>query len=239
LAVSGLGIGVSVAGFALMLKRLKGIEVHLGTLEAKIDRITMDRRSDELRTIFADVETQLGNIDTLSGRANKVGTAEAAEQVLATAAGRLELQFQQKSASVQAGPTTAADLDMLWSLAAAIRLCHEAGSRALYSIDELEAARRLAELRAQRFLNLSQSLSPDALARLCAQSTQDSLSYAEARRLALPQAEVLMQGLRDSVTSISAQAELAQSLIAQQISGPAYLADVADERDVPLLVLPG
>jgi len=237
LAVSGLGLGVSVAGFAVMLKRLKGIEAHLGTIESKVDRITIDRRSDDLRMIFADVGTQLDAVDTLSARSNKVSSAEAAEHALATSAGRLEAYFQQKSDAMQLGPMTSADLDMLWSLAAAIRVCHEAGLRALYSIDELEAARQLAERRAQRFLNLSQTLTPDSLARLCAQSAQDSASYTEARRLALPQAEVLVQGLRDSVASISSQGELARTLISRGIPGPTYLRSVEDEEVAPLLAL--
>ena len=237
LAVSGLGLGVSVAGFAMMLKRLKGIEAHLGTIESKIDGVTTDRRSDDIRMIFADVGTQLDTVDTLSARSNKVSSGEAAEHALATSAGRLEVHFQQKSEAMQMGPITSADMDMLWSLAAAIRLCHEAGLRALYSIDELEAAKQLAERRAQRFLNLSQALSPDALSRLCGQSAHDSESFAEARRLALPQAEVLVQGLRDSVAAISSQSELAQYLITNQTSGSAYLNAIAAETDEPLLIM--
>lgn len=238
LAVSGLGLGVSVAGFAIMLKRLKGIEAQLGTIEAKMDRVTTDRRSDDIRMIFADVGTQLDIVDTLSARSNRVSSGEAAEHALATSSGRLEAHFQQKSEAMQVGPMTSADMEMLWSLAAAIRLCHEAGFRALYSIDELGAAKQLAERRAQRFLNLSQTLTPDALARLCAQSSLDFATYTEARQLALPQAEVLVQGLRDSVASISSQSELAQNLITNQISGPAYLREIADDTDEPLLILP-
>lgn len=238
LAVSGLGLGVSVVGFALILKRLNSIQSHLGTIEAKIANVTSDRRSDDVRMIFADVRNQLDTVDTLSARSNKVSSAEAAEQALATSAVRLEAHFQQKSDTMQMGAITSADMDLLWSLAAAIRLCHEAGLRALYTINELEAAKQLAERRAQRFLDLSQTLSPDALARLCGQSAQDSISYTEARRLALPQAEVLVQGLRDSVAAISSQSELAQNLIENQISGPAYLEEITGEKDAPLLILP-
>ena len=54
LAVAGLGLGVSVVGFSIMLKRLKGIEAHLGTIEAKIANVTSDRRADDVRMIFAD-----------------------------------------------------------------------------------------------------------------------------------------------------------------------------------------
>ena len=51
-------------------------------------------------------------------------------------------------------------------------------------------------------------------------------------------AEVLVQGLRDSVAAISSQSELAQNLIKNQISGPAYLKDLESEKEEPLLILP-
>ena len=44
-----------------------------------------------------------------------------------------------------------------------------------------------------------------------------------------------LQGLRDSIASIRSQSKLAQNLIANQISGPAYLEEIADEMDEPLL----
>ncbi len=238
LAVSGLGIGVSAVGFAMMLKRLDAIKTHLQKMEAKIEAVTTDRRSDDLRMIFADVRTQLETVATLGARSNKVHISESVEQALAKSAGRLESVFEQKSQTMQNVSITTSDLDMLWSLAAAIRLCHEAGSRALYGIDELEAAKQLAERRAERFLDITQNFTPDSLARLCGQSAKDSRAYAEARRLALPQAEVLVQGLRESVASISSQSELAHHLIENQISGPAYLEEVAAEKDAPLLMLP-
>lgn len=238
LAVSGLGLGISVAGFAAVLARLKGIERHLTSIDAKIEKVTKDRRSDDLRMIFADVGTQLGTVDTLPARSNKVHAAEAAEQALATSAGRLEVHFQQHSETMQSGRLTTADLEMLWSLAAAIRICHEAGLRALFSIDELEAAGRLAERRATASLQLGQALSPDTLARLCAQGEADPLKYVGLRRSALPQAEALVKGMRDTVASIGSQAELARHLLANQIPGPVYLAETAGERETPLLLLP-
>lgn len=237
LAVSGLGLGISAAGFAVMLTRLKGIESHLGSIEAKIDRITSDRRSDELRMTLADLATQLDAVDTLSARTNKVSTAEAAERGLATSAGRLEAHFQHRSEAAQAGHISLEDLDLLWSLAAAIRLCHEAGLRALFSIDELQAARDLAARRAGRFLTMSQPLSPDALARLYAHGARSADALVEARRVALPQAEALVAGLRDTVASVASQAELADILLQRQISGPAYFRSLEAEKEQPILAL--
>lgn len=238
LAVSGLGLGVSVAGFAVVLNRLKGIEAHLSSMEAKIEKVTKDRRSDDLRMIFADVRTQLVTVDTLSARSSKVHAAEAAERALATSAGRLEVHFQQHSETMQSGKLTTADLEMLWAIAAAIRICHEAGLRALFGINELDAASQLADRRAAGTLDLAQPLSPDALARLCAQGESDPQRFSEVRRASMPQAEALTTGLRDTVAVVASQAELARHLVANGISGPTYLAETAGETSSALLMLP-
>ncbi len=238
LAVSGLSLGVSTAGFAVMLHRLSGIEKHLGTIEAKIDRVTQDRRADDVRIILADVRTQLNAVEVLSARSNKVTSAEAAEQAIATSAGRLEAHFERNTEDMQNSTFTVADMDLLWTLAAAIRVCHDARQRVLYTIDELSAARISAERGAQRLLELSQTLSPDAMARLCALREPDVTTYSAARQRALPQAEALLRGLRDSVVAVGCQSDLANELVERRISGPAYLADIAEDNAAPLVMLP-
>jgi hypothetical protein len=238
LAVAGVGLGVSVVGFAMVLKRLKGIENHLTAIEGKIDQITKDRRSDDLRMIFSDIAARLSTIETLAARSNKTNVAETAEQELAKSAGRLEVHFQRQAERIHDGTLKPEEIEVLWSLAAAIRLCHEAGLRALFSIDELDAARHLAERRAASYMSLSQGLSPDAIARVLAHGSADYNAYAEARAAALPKVEVFVNGMRDSVTAIATQAELASHLISMGASGPAYLAELEDEKTQPLLLLP-
>jgi hypothetical protein len=237
LAVSGLGLGVSVVGFAVMHQRLNGIATHMKTLDGKIEKITADRRSDHLRGIFADVASELDTVETLSTRVNRTNAAEAAQRGLARSAGRLEDVFRQQADKVQTAATTA-DLEMLWSLAAAIRLCHEAEMQALFTVDELATAQELSARQASRFFDLSQPLSPDALARLCASGATSAEEATAARRAALPQAEHLVRGLRDSVASIGSQSALAAQLLAKGITGPQYLDEVAEEKTEPLLYLP-
>lgn len=238
LAVSGLGLGVSVVGFAVMHQRLNGIATHMKTLDSKIEKITADRRSDDLRGIFADIASELDTVETLSTRVNKTNAAEAAQRGLAQSAGRLEDQFRRQADKVQTAAATTSDLEMLWSLAAAIRLCHEAGLQALFTVNELATAQELSARQASRFFDLSQPLSPDALARLCASGAKSAEEATAARRAALPQAEHLVRGLRDSVASIGSQSELAAQLLAKGITGPQYLGEVAEEKSEPLLYLP-
>lgn len=238
LAVSGVGLGVSIAGIALVIKRLNAIQEQLSVLEERIGAVTADRRSDDLRGLFADITSALDNVDTLTHRRHQTATAEAAQRQLANCPRRLEVHFQTNADRLDKGRVTAADLDILWSIAAAIRLCHEAGSRALFQIDELAAAAALTERQAQRFLDLSRPLSVDGPGRRMAAESVTATEFSAARQKAVPAAITLVQGLRESVAAIISQSALATDLAARQISGAAYLESVQQMNDVPLVYMP-
>lgn len=238
LAVSGVGLGVAAIGFAVMIKRLNAISGHLNTLESKIDLITRERRSDELRAIFTDISSTLNTVDTLQTRKSPQAAGERAQEALAGHAGRLEEVFKDHSNLSKAQSLADGDLDLLWSLAAAIRVCHEAGIRALFTIDELATAQALAKSQAERLLQLSQTLSPDALARLAAHTATDPIEAAERRKAILPKAQTLVSGLRATVASVASQSALSGSLLAKNTSGRAYLDAVEAEEEEPLLFLP-
>jgi len=236
LAVSGLGLGVSVAGFALMLKRLKAIEAHLHELGGRIERVTSDRRSDDLETIFADIATDLETIDTLYARRSAQQVAEAAQVSLFRSASRLRPHFKRVAAKDE--DLTHEDLDLLWSLASAIRLCSDAGFKALLHIDELAVAADIARKEAERFAELSDPLAPDRLARLCSKSADGFNQMTELRTVALGKARILTNGLRDSAIQTASHMSLANTLIERGISGQKYLEEAEQEQGRPLLMLP-
>ncbi|TNC62126.1 hypothetical protein [Rubellimicrobium roseum] len=238
LAVSGVGLGVAVGGFALMLRRLKAIGDHVENLGDRIDLVTKLRREDELKGVFADIGSDLETVDSLASRRDPQRVAENAQVSLACHAGRLEAQFASEADLTNRIALSEADLELLLSLAAAIRFCHEAGSRALFVIDEVAAAERLAERQARRFLELSLPLSPDALARLAARTATDPDEAARLRRAALPKTQTLVTGLRETVASVASLADLGSTLIRRGIVGPAYLAAVEAEKTEVLLFLP-
>jgi hypothetical protein len=238
LAVSGVGLGVSVAGFAMVMKRLNAIEEHLTRLDQRIEAVTAERRSDDLRRLFGDITTALDDVETLSLRRRRTATAEASQRQLAICAGQLEVHFRGQADRFSKGRVNEADLDALWSVAAAIRLCHEAGSRALFQINELSTASSLASRQAQRFLELSRPLSPDGLTRRIAAECKTANEFASVRRAANPAATTLVRGLRESVAAIISQSALAADLSARNISGADYLASVEQMTDVPLVYLP-
>ncbi|MEO6299027.1 MAG: hypothetical protein ABIV25_11505 [Paracoccaceae bacterium] len=235
LAVSGLGLGVSAVGFAVMQKRLNGIESSITALAAQIDRVTNDRRGDEITVILANIQAELDTVDTLSSRNDPTRVAEDAQRGLAKYATSLETHFSRVADTE--GRMTLPDLELLWSLAAAIRLCSDAGIKSLYYINELATAAEIAKKQASSFEQISANLSPDRLARLTASSAKTADEMFAIRRASLPLATTLVNGLRSSAIGIWSQSALSAALLKRGASGRAYLAEIEAEKDLPLLLL--
>ena len=238
IAVSGIGLGVAAVGFGVMLSKLRRIESHLGSIEQMIDRVTADRRSDEIRSIFADIEVHLDSVDTLGARNRQQGAAERAEDGLARAVNQLLRRFAQQHEAMKQRPLEVAELHVLMSLGATIRLCHGARIRAMFAIDELEAASMEALKSAERLLEAVRPVSSDALARLCASKVADAKEFDEKRSAAFPAARALVRMMHDCVLAVGSQSEMAKVLKQMGISGPAHLDAVKDAGKEPLLFLP-
>jgi hypothetical protein len=239
LAVSGLGLGVSVVGFAVVHHRLKGIEQHLQGMSEAVARATSDRRHDDLKKTFIDIRTQVDVIQTLEERRDQAVPGHAAQQRLADLAGHVESHMTTHMDNLLTRRLTKEDLEILWSLAAAIRLCHDMGARALYMLDDLGGAAGLTGRQANHFINLIEHLSPpDALARLAMTGVSDRDEAKEVRAQILPIAQELRNGMHATAAGIASQSSLSRQLLDQGIPGPDYLAEVEAEKEQPLLYLP-
>lgn len=232
LALSGLNLGVSVAGFALMEKRLRGMQKQLDKIEDAIGKITADRREDEIRITLADIHADLRNLDSLHTRESPGGAAEALQIALDRHAGRLETHFRREADTADRNSMTLDHLERVWTLAAAIRLCHEASLQALFIGNNLATAESNGFSLAESHIAQFEMVSPDALARLVAR--HDPASYATA----LDQAHLLSDGLRGGVESLVGQVSIARTLAATGTSGLAYLREAREEKARELLFLP-
>ncbi len=238
LAVSGLGLGVSIAGFAMVAKRLNGIECQLVDLSAKVDLITQDRRLDEIKRTFVDIRTEIDAVETLESRRDKAMPGHAAQQRLALLAGHLEVQMKTHLEGLSKKGLVREDLELLWSLMAAMRLCHEMGVRALYTMDDLGGAAALSERQAKHSIHLLESfLTPDAMARLAAFDVKDRHEAEQVRQEILPLAQGLRDGLHQSISGLSSLSTLSGALHSRGASGPDFLKEVIGQEDEPLLYL--
>ena len=236
LVLSGLNLGVSVAGFEMMRRKLNQISDQMNVIEQKIDQVTEDRRDDDLRNILTDIKTYLQQVDALSARSKKVNVAENVEHELERSAGRLKQHFNTRLTAMQKKRVTTDDFEMLWTILGAIKLCHDACLRALFTIDEVEAVKELCHRHSRMGLEIGAGLSSDTLATLNTQWVDNFDDYVEERSILLPYARALVDGVRGNVSAISAQSELTQHLIDHQVSGADYLNEIANENTAPLLI---
>jgi len=219
-ALAGLNLGVSIATFEMMRRKLNLISEHLKIIEQKIDRITEDRRGDEISDIFATIEHHLENLKTITVRKNKIHTAHQIENTLGESAKLLGRRFNDQLGSIEKGMISKKEIELLWIILNAIMVCYDSRLRALFTIDELPAAKELADQRSQSYAELCQIISADTLAR---------------DELLLP-AETFVKALRESALMFSGRSELIGHLIECNIAGPDYLNEIANENTAPLLI---
>ena len=237
LALSGLGLGVSIAGFAATLARLKAIEARLEAISAAIDQVTKDRREDELKAVFADIAGDLENVGTLSDRRDPQRVAEQLQLSLSRSSRKIEQHFLREADLSGRTSLPIEQLDRLWTLAAAIRLCQEASIQALFAADELEVAQRMGQVELERQIALLQVLSPDILSRLVSRNEADIEAARSLRQTALGQARALADGIKGGVLAIAGQISIARTLREDGMAGIDYIRRIASEPNAPLVCL--
>lgn len=232
LALSGLGLGVSIAGFAVMAAKLRGIETRLEAIASAVGQITSDRREDDIRGILADVAADIRNVDSLTTRLDPQRVAEQLQVSLSRSAARLDAQFRREADVARQTSIPLEQLDRLWTLAAAIRLCQEAAIQALFAADELATADDYASRCVHDQMALLEGLSADSLVRLVSRG-EPSL-----RPIALVHAEHLTDGLKGGVMTLAGQMSIANTVKAEGTRGIDYLRQLRSENKAPLLFLP-
>lgn len=237
LALSGLGLGVSIVGFAAMIAKLRAIETRLDQLSDGLETITADRRDDELKAVFADVSGDLQNIETLTDRRDPQRVAEQLQLSLSRSSRKIETHFVRLIDVRGKNQLPLAVIDRLWALAAAIRLCQEAAIQALFAADELGAAEHIGLLEMERQLALMRAVSPDVLSRMVSRGENDPLAAFDTRKAAFAQAMILANGLKGSVHSLAGQVSTARAIQSEGISGLQYLREARSTQDAPFLCL--
>lgn len=237
LALSGLGLGVSIAGFAATLARLKAIEARLEAISAAVDQVTTDRREDELKSVFAEISGDIQNVETLSHRRDPQRVAEQLQLSLARSTRKIEHYFLREADLSQRTSLPIEQLDRLWTLAAAIRLCQEASIQALFAADELEVAQRMGQFELERQIALLQVLSPDILSRLVSRGEPDPETTRNLRQTALGQARALTDGIKGGVLAIAGQISIASTLREEGMTGIDYVRRIGSETNEPLVCL--
>lgn len=232
LALSGLSLGVSVAGFAMMDRRLKDIRKHLGEIDSAIGQVTRNRRDDEIHNTLAEIGVDLLNVDTLMTRENPANAADSLQLGLDRHAGKLEVHFRREADTGGREAMTLDHLERLWTLAAAIRLCQEASLQALFIGGDLKTVEANGLALAKGQIALLDMISPDAVSKLVARHDPTQ------RAVALERARLINEGLRGGVMAVMGQVSIARVLDANGTRGIDFLREARQEKRQPLLYLP-
>ena len=209
LATSVVGIGVTVAGTALVLKRLQDLRTDVQRLEAKIDQLPDKVRKLRLDERLVTISNELTRVaDAAHGR------REEAELV------RAEANLGEMFAQVSDGAVAMAGQDEIdpTALAALIAGMSMAGNlqiQCLFRLDETELARRRAITVATAFEMLAFDLPTD--------------------RMPDP---ALAPRLVEAHTLSASLPSLAATLLARGLSSRTYVQALQEEQDDPYIVVP-
>jgi hypothetical protein len=237
MALTGIGIGVSVAGFAIMNMRLNAIENNLGTLREEVREIGRLIKDTEIRRLFSEIRAALKDLDGVATRTDHTALASTLQRQLSTHVSTLTDLLREAMAPGRATALPMERLDLIWTLSSAKWLCEEAELRTLFiSEDLLHAGDYAARYREDNLRCLDQ-LNPDALARLIAASEKDLTASISIRRDASKRLRQIADGFASAVDSLGQQQSLARALVDGQVGGRAFIQAALRETRIPFLIV--
>ncbi|WPY95285.1 hypothetical protein T8T21_03930 [Limimaricola variabilis] len=237
MALTGIGIGVSVAGFAIMKMRLDAIENHLGTLRDEVREIGRLIQGAELRRLFSKIRSALKDLDSVVTRTDCLSLASNLQRQLSTHVSTLSDLLREAMALGKVTVLPMEQLDLIWTLSSAKWLCEEAELRTLFISEDLAHAGDYAARYRDDNIRCLNQLNPDALARLVAAGEKDLADAVSARRNAATRLGRIADGFAGAVTSLSHQHSLAQALIDGGVGGRAFVQAATQETDSPFLLV--
>lgn len=216
LASSMVGIGVTVASTAMILKRVGAVQEGLTRVEDRLEALPAQWRDLRLREGLTDMATDLERLQEAEVRGDT-------DQVLRKVEGRQHLGFNRLKDGLKAmGQERQIDSNLLSQLLVGLAVSAGLQFKGLFALNELEAAANRARSHQRVMLELSLLLPPDILA------------------AKVPPGEgVRVSSLLDQLRlALAGQPALAQRLLDLGIDGRAYLEQAKAEEEEPFLLVP-
>jgi len=217
LVASGVGIGVTVASTAIILKRLGGIEAGLSTLADKVDALPQMMADIELTKSLRNLRTALSRLDEAPDRQNAAALYQEVEKDLDY--GFEHLLDGLRDVIARGGD----DGPIIAALLQALSLCSEAQMKTLFELGDSAIAHRRAVRHYTAIEGVTFDMPPDLLT----------------DRFSVPEHVTLIDDFaRGFRHNLSGRPLLIDTLVDQKIAPQDMLAQAAAETDTPLLFLP-
>lgn len=233
MGIALVGVGVSVAGFALMNRRLKGIEGEISNLKTLMEKQFRELHLRELRARFALASTCLERAENAHRFREPAPELRGAAERLAESSGffKAEVKFALKEERV--------NMELVRSFTYAMLLCDTTRVECLVGANEMDAAMCIAECSGADWVGLFDEIDAVTLTRRVSAATGDGQhSYSELRELRLRLIEPFLQLMNEATEAGITRAALIQSLVDRGIEGSEYLQRVRKEEKEPILMLP-
>lgn len=215
---SVVGIGVTVASTAIILSKMKAIEGTLSTIEQTVEKLPSQWRDLNLRKTLEKMETQLERLQEVPARKDAKPVLQRVEEELHSGFNAIHSGVRQVVAEVEI------DTELLQTLLAALAVSGSAQFKALYQMDDIEAALQRAQTQSAKMQSLAFEMPKDKLKRRMIEDSK------VASQIADQASEIrLIMASRPSLT---------ENLISRDVSGLQYLRALEEEQESPLLVLP-
>ena len=215
------GIGVTVASTAILMQRIKGIESGIQRMEVKIGGIADHLNKVDLHKALRRVEDTMEKLSEAPYRKSAAGTAK----VLSDVEENLRSSFNELVEGARVFISLEVlDEELLLILIAGLATCSAAQSKTLVWLDEVSLAASRAQNQSQKLNDLARLMPVDVIEARLGGDAQ------AASRLSTD-----MRELRAVAASRPAFCTL---LVQLEVSGPDYLAQVAERDDAAVLMLP-
>ncbi|TDE39836.1 hypothetical protein [Antarcticimicrobium sediminis] len=233
LALAGLGIGISVAGFAVIKSRIDKVSTKIDNLESLISREFEDQRLRELKNLEADLDGQLDH-------AEEGWTSTDGLRIWTRVADRLNdmVYYYPKLIEEHLAAQTP-DLKLAGYLLERYRVLAATRVECLVLIGELESARDFSRRFMARNARLLDPVSPLDLARRRAATAEgDALTREAAFRREIEPARQFTAAIREFQDLSETRPLLIETLIEKRLNGRDYIEQLRAEKETPLLLLP-
>lgn len=215
---SVVGVGVTAASTAMILKRLSAVDDALSTIEASIGDLPTKWREHSLRSRLVDVSTSVERLHEASLR------SDGSKVVL-----QVEKDLQKGFNHVHDGlcsvvVETKVNPGLLRALLAGLSLCGASEFKALVWLDEKDAAQHRSRVQFEKLRQLAFLMPRNQLASRL--GGDEELSFGISKECS----EIRYR--------VASQPALIQSLIGSDINGRAYIEQIQQEEKESLLLLP-
>lgn len=226
------GIGVSAIGFALMNKKLNGLQATVDSLIARVEARFKDLQARELRSHYSKVNGLFNQADQAHFLTNASGEWGRIAGMLADESayfrGELVYLLQQESFNRQ----------LFEPLTQSYALCNAGRIECLVLSQELQAAHKVAQDVAIDCNRMFDPLNPTALARKSTiLADHNEKPYDHLLQQELVGMQELVSNIRDTQDAALSKPYLLETMIEREIDGYQYLRQVREEKERPLLLL--